>query len=236
MIEIGPHQFPTRDAAKAHIRALLARYAPGDLVDGEDHETLTDLTLRHPRAEEKVGAGIDRFRVVLGPYGKSRAYEILRRDGTGTDISFPKCVDGDPPHRTLVLRSLRLVVEPDVNALRQRLFRTLIGEDGRLPCELTGERLLPTEGHLDHIAPNTFLRLATLFLEAHGLDIDTVPLAPPRDGEIGRRLLEPDLAERFRAFHARVARFRFIAARENLSLGGRISDSGHRIPICENQN
>lgn len=236
MIEIGPHQFSTRDAAKAHIRALLARYAPGDLVEGEDHHTLMELTLRHPRADEKVGAGIDRFRVVLGPYGRSRAFEILRTDGTVTDISFPKCVDGDPPHRTLVLRSLRLVVEPDVNALRQRLFRELIGPDGRLPCELTGERLLPTEGHLDHIAPHTFLRLATLFLEAHGLDIDTVPLAPPRDGEIGRRLLEPDLADRFRTFHARVARFRFIAARENLSLGGRIADSGHRIPICENQN
>ena len=229
MIEIGPHQFPSRDAAKAHIRALLARYAPGDLVDGEDHETLMELTLRHPRADEKVGAGVDRFRVVLGPYGKSRAYEILRTDGTETDISFPKCVDGDPPHRTLVLRSLRLVVEPDVNALRQRLFRALIGEDGRLSCELTGARLLPTEGHLDHIAPHTFLRLATLFMTAHGLDIDTVPLAPPRDGEIGRRLLDPDLGEQFRAFHARIARFRFIAARENLSLGGRVADGGHRI-------
>jgi hypothetical protein len=229
MIEIGPHQFPTKDAAKAFIRSVLARYAPGDLVDGEDHETLMELTLRHPRADEKVGSGIDRFRVVLGPYGKSRAYEILRTDGTGTDISFPKCVDGDPPHRTLVLRSLRLVVEPDVNALRQRLFRALIGEDGRLPCELTGARLLPTEGHLDHIAPNTFLRLATLFLTAHGLDIDTVPLAPSRDGEIGRRLLDPDLGAQFRAFHARIARFRFIAARENLSLGGRIQDEGHQI-------
>jgi len=229
MIEIGPQQFPTKDAAKAHIRALLARYAPGDLVEGDDHATLMELTLRHPRADEKVGAGIDRFRVVLGPYGKSRAYEVLRTDGTETDISFPKCVDGDPPHRTLVLRSLRLVVEPDVNALRQRLFRSLIGPDGRLPCELTGERLLPTEGHLDHIAPHTFLRLATLFLEAHGLDIDTVPLAPPRDGEIGRRLLDPGLGEQFRSFHSRIARFRFIAARENLSLGGRVSDDGHRI-------
>lgn len=62
MIEIGPHQFPTREAAKAHIRSVLARYAPGELVEGEDHETLTELTLRHPRAAEKVGAGIDRFR------------------------------------------------------------------------------------------------------------------------------------------------------------------------------
>ncbi len=229
MIEIGTHQFPTRDAAKAHIRALLARYTPGDLVEGDDHETLTELTLRHPRADEKVGAGIDRFRVILGPYGRSRAFEILRTDGTGTDISFPKCVDGEPPHRTLVLRSLRLVVEPDVNALRQRLFRALIGEDGRIPCELTRARLLPTGGHLDHIAPHTFLRLVTVFLAAHGLDIDTVPLAPSRDGEIGRRLLDPDLGAQFRAFHARIARFRFIAARENLSLGGRFADDGYRI-------
>lgn len=43
MIEIGPHQFPTRDAAKAHIRAILARYAPGDLVEGEDHHTVQEI-------------------------------------------------------------------------------------------------------------------------------------------------------------------------------------------------
>lgn len=229
MIEIGPHQFPTQKAAKAHFRALFARYKPGDLVDGPDHEELMELTLRHPRAAEKIGAGVDRFRVVLDPRGRARAYEIIRYDGSVTDISYVKCVCGESPHRGLVLRSLRHAVEPDVSALRQRLFRDLIGPDGRLPCELTGARLLPTEGHLDHIAPHTFLRLATLFLEAHGLDIDRVPLAPPRDGEIGRRLLEPDLAERFRTFHARVARFRFIAARENLSLGGRVADGGHRI-------
>jgi hypothetical protein len=229
LIEIGPHQFPTKDAAKAYIRSILARYTPGDLVEGEDHKTLIELTLRHPRSAEKVGAGVDRFRVILGPYGRSRAYEILRSDGTKTDISFPKCVDGDPPHRTLVLRSLRFVVEPDVNALRQLLFRDLIGSDGRLPCEMTGARLLPTEGHLDHIAPHTFLRLVTMFLEAHGLDIDTVPLAPSRDGEIGRRLLDAQLADLFRSFHAHAARLRFIAARENLSLGSRIADEGHRI-------
>ena len=229
MIEIGPRQFPTQKAAKAHFRALFARYEPGDLVDGSDHEELMELTLRHPRAAEKIGVGVDRFRVILAPGGRARAYELIRRDRSTTDVSYVKCVCGEPPHRGLVLRALRQAVEPDVSALRQRLFRTLIGEDGRLPCELTGERLLPTEGHLDHIAPHTFLRLATLFLDAHGLDIDTVPLAPPRDGEIGRRLIEPDLADRFRAFHARVARFRFIAARENLSRGGRVTDEGHRI-------
>lgn len=229
MIEIGPHRFPTQRVAKAHYRALLARYEPGEMVSGPDHEELLELTRRHPRTAEKVGVGIDRFRVVLAPRGRARAYEVIRTDGSVTDISYVKCVCGEAPHRSLVLRSLRHAVEPDVNALRQRLFRALIGPDGRLPCELTGERLLPTEGHIDHVAPHIFLRLATLFLEAHGLDIDKVPLAPPRNGEIGRRLLDPDLVDMFRTFHARVARFRFISARENLSLGGGVPDEGHRI-------
>lgn len=229
MIEIGPHSFSTQKAAKAHFQALFARYRPGDRVLGADHDDLMDLTSLHPCAAEKIGPGIDGFRIVLAPYGRALAYEILRIDGSSTDISYLKCISGEAPRRTLVLQSLRRAIEQDMNILRQRLFRDHLGSDGRMACEATGERILPTQGHLDHIAPRTFNLLATLFLEGKGIRFEDVTLCNSEDGEVGRRISDVNLVWEFREYHARTARFRFVSAHENLSAGGRHSDAGHRI-------
>ena len=217
-IEIGGRCFATQDAAKVFVRAMLARYAPGDRVTDEDGAFLTVLLARHPCCEEKVGAGVDHFEVARVSRYSTKGFYLFRRDGSSTDFSFIRCVAGtEPSHKQHVSQAFRHVVREDIYAARERFFADYADASGRAPCAITGERITREQGHMDHLPPLTFEVLLVTFLCAIDRQIDEVQLAPSRDNQIGRDLAEPSLSVAFRAFHARTANLEFIKSELNLA-------------------
>jgi len=217
-IEIGACCFATQDAAKSFIRAMLARYAPGDRVSDKDAAFLTALLARHPCCDEKVGAGVDHFEVALVSRYSSKGFYLFRRDGSSTDFSYLRCVAGaEPSHKQLVSQAFRHVVRPDIYAARERFFAEHADASGHVTCAATGERITREEGHMDHVPPKTFEVILDAFLCSLDRHIDSVKLAPSRNHQVGRDLAEGWLGDAFRKFHRRMAELDFIKSELNLA-------------------
>lgn len=85
--------FFNQEEAKSHVRAILRRTGVGNFIEGEDKHFVLELIQRHPTAEEKIGSGIKSLQVVQNPWNRvAQGFDILRADGSRTDISFIKCI------------------------------------------------------------------------------------------------------------------------------------------------
>lgn len=217
MIEIGGHKFPNPTSAGAFFKAMLARYAPGDRVDAADFPVLLALLVRHPDAAHKIGCGIVAFEVRRN--GRTRGFWLIREDGTETDFSYPKCINGAPPVKRPVVQALRYIVSADVRAARDAKFADSVGN--RVPCAETGEMLNVWEGHMDHRPPRLFDVIVEEFLTQEGLAFEVIEIVTGRDGQMVPELVDRALGERFRDYHNRVADLAFVKASVNLSMGSR---------------
>ena len=92
-ITIGQRNFQTRNAADRFVEDLLYGQALKVAIPEPHHSFLTALISRHPRAQEKIGKGIDHFTVEYSVRGR-RCFCLTRVDGTTTDFSFYECVRG----------------------------------------------------------------------------------------------------------------------------------------------
>lgn len=90
-VTIGGTDFPRKGDALEHLRLMLWRYSPGDRVSDEDAEFLKAALPRHPEAAEKIGAGIDYFKVRSDEYGK-QCFWVVRTDETTDRFSYKALV------------------------------------------------------------------------------------------------------------------------------------------------
>jgi hypothetical protein len=91
-LTIGQRSFETREAAHRYVKDLLYSLPLKVAIQEPHHSFLRALVSRHPRAEEKVGKGIDHFTVEYSVRGR-RCFCLTRIDGTKTDFSLYQCVD-----------------------------------------------------------------------------------------------------------------------------------------------
>jgi hypothetical protein len=195
---------------RSKFQSILYKYKPGSEVsDPIDVDALAELLKGHPRYLEKVGAGIDHFEV--RQLWKYPGFWIVRVDGSETDFSYLKCLNPPASPRTNLSDALRWVVRGDI--MLQRSF--LKDDDGLIPCAVTGKRLKPGDGHMDHF-PKTFESIVRDFLETNSLQIDEIQIKPSEDGRIGSKLANTELAREFRAYHNQAATFRFVCPEINL--------------------
>lgn len=89
-------QFKTQTAATNFFKAMLAKYMPGDRVSDEDAKYLLELIERHEDFEEKKGAGVSHFEVMLNPEYQSKCFWVVRTDGTQDSFSAKHCVTNQP--------------------------------------------------------------------------------------------------------------------------------------------
>lgn len=85
--------FRTQKEANAFIRQLLNSQPLKVPMPEPHHSFLSALLVLHPRAAEKIGAGIKHFTVEPARRG-TRCFCLTRIDGTKTDFSTGKCVRG----------------------------------------------------------------------------------------------------------------------------------------------
>jgi hypothetical protein len=219
-IAIGTLQFNTQAQALAFFKAMLARYRPGDSIDAIDTVHLHHLIERHAEAAQKIGSGIVRFYVERTDKG-SCCFWLERTDGSRTDFSYISCIKAKP--KTLYqefAEACREAVADDLRAAKTAHFDRHGDENGRVPCDITGELLLPHESHLDHAHPMTFEVIVRGFLAAERVTPSRSILSGFQDQQFATTFTDPDRAQRFRDYHHQAAHLRIIQSGLNLSLGG----------------
>lgn len=206
---IGDFTFPSRKAAEESIKAILAGAALQTPLVGDEDALLRGLVACHPAAAEKIGPGIRHIDVRIIEYGQ-RGFWLTRVDGSSTDFSYRKALDGAPSHRTLVLGALRREIRGQVEQFRADYFAT----DPNPWCELTDQPLFNNpDSHVDHIRP--FVEIAEEWVRQAG-GWDRLETKPADDG-IGRILADRAAAVDWRGWHARHAHLRVIHRSANLA-------------------
>ncbi len=230
-VSIATREFDSRGDATAFFKEMLNRYEPGERVGDEDFLDLSALLERHHEYGQKVGVGIDHFEVIMTEHG-SQCFRVVRTDGTGTDFSYLTCVKGTPPsHKTEVSRGFRHAVRIDLFRARDKFFAEHKGDDGRVACAITKERITIDEGHMDHLPPMTFEVIVTTFLAGKGLGLDQVPISASADDQVFTNIADPNLQDEFRSFHAKVASLDFVKSTINLAQSSRERVKRSRIKI-----
>ena len=90
-LTIGQWSFETRKAADRFVKDLLYRQPLKMPIPEPHHSFVTALLSMHPRAEQKIGKGIDHFTVEHSVRG-GRCFCLIRIDGTKADFTFYECV------------------------------------------------------------------------------------------------------------------------------------------------
>lgn len=214
-IELGGEEFPTKDAAKKRIQAMLGGYQPGMIVNAFDSLILCDLVQRHPNAEQKIGAGIAGFRVIRNPeYPSSKCFALVRTDGSVTDFSYNECLRPTPPNQK-AKNGFRSAIMTDILQFKQSAFDEA---DGPLFCPFTGEKLGFAGAHVDHAPPDTFASLLERFLTMEGISLGSIEVKPSMDNSYLDRLADEALESRWVAFHNHYANLRIVSETANLSI------------------
>jgi hypothetical protein len=98
-LTIGQRSFETRNAAERFVEDLLYSQPLKVALHEPHHSFLRALLAMHPRADEKIGKGVDHFTVEYSVRG-GRCFCLTRIDGTKTDFTFYECVQGRRRGRT----------------------------------------------------------------------------------------------------------------------------------------
>ena len=230
-VELATNSFPNQATATEYFRAMLNRYRPGDMVSAEDSLQLSALLERHTEYDQKVGCGVDHFTVMMTEHG-TQCFRIIRKDGTGTDVSYLHCIKGRPPARKQeVTQAFRKAVRLDLFKARDKFIAQHRGSDGLVLCGLTGERIAPDEGHIDHKQPMTFEVIVSTFLQGRGLAFGDVPITNGKDEQVAPELTDAVLAEEFRRYHSGLATLEFVKASVNLAQSAKHRLKSGRIKI-----
>ncbi|SFU39359.1 DCL family protein [Nitrosospira multiformis] len=90
-VNVGSLAFARKGDADEFFKKMLYKYDLGDKVSADDAEHLTCLLAMHPRADDKIGVGVESFSVrTAADYG-TRCFWVNRIDGTTEDFSFRAC-------------------------------------------------------------------------------------------------------------------------------------------------
>lgn len=200
-LDLGGVLFESKKAATARVREILRTNPHGVPLAGADFEIVRALLDRHPRATEKVGAGVAAITVDRVEHG-SPGFWVHRVDGTLTDFSHRAAMTA-PSHATRVASALRRAVEDTVVGWKRDLFE----QTATVVCPLTGATLDRRHGHVDHVIP--FADLVDGWLRARRMTVDDIAVVSA-DGQAGPRFADPWLEQDWRDWHDRHARLRYI--------------------------
>jgi hypothetical protein len=215
---VGNEGFRTKEDALKRIRGILYAYEPGQTVSEDDAQFLLALLQMHQRASDKIGCGVAAFEVQLNPrIPKLRHFVIIRMDGSETDFSFIKCLKLPSP-KNIFRRTCRLAIAEQIIEFKASYYSQHQNDLGQIRCPLTGEWIIRTQAHVDHLPPLTFDTLVEDFITSRALNIDTVQITESEQGDIGTIFADSALAADWMAYHKEHACLRVVSAFANLSV------------------
>lgn len=213
-------EFKFQKDAIEYFKNILESYQNGQTIAGDDHDMLLALLKRHPEADQKIGCGVKRFYKDRTDMPTS-CFWIERNDGSKTDFSYRTAIS--TKGKTLkqeFLEACRAAVQDDLRRIKKQHFEKKSDQNGRVECDITGDKVAIYESHLDHKAPYTFEVLVNTFIGANNIEIKPEMLSIAEDAQFQTTLIDIELKDKFRRYHHKMAKLRIIKAELNLSLGG----------------
>jgi hypothetical protein len=213
---LGGVYFSTKAAAMQRAQNILHGTPHYVALEGDDTLFVRDMLDLHPCASEKIGVGVSYIDVVPTAY-RQEGFRVVRVDGTSDTFSYRICLKLKPsspagaPHWTMVAETFREAVRDQTFAVRDAAF----AQTPVLVCPITGDEFGEYDSAVDHIAPDTFDSLLRRFLEQEGLD-GSQAITDRINGSIFRRIKDPSVHVRWRAWHQKHARLRVLSKRGNL--------------------
>jgi hypothetical protein len=213
-------EFKFQKDAIEYFKSMLNRYRNGQTVVGDDHDILLALLERHPEADKKIGCGVNRLYKDKTDMPKS-CFWIERKDGSKTDFSYRTAIaaKGKSLYQKF-LQACRKAVQDDLWITKQKHFETFADQNGKVECDITGDKIAIYESHLDHRKPLTFQVLVNTFIAANDIEIKPEMLSMSEDAQFQTTIIDLDLKDKFRRYHHKMADLRLIKVKCNLSLGG----------------
>lgn len=232
-IVVGSKEFKFQKDALAFFKDMLNSSRTNKTIEGEGHDLLLAVLERHPEAPQKIGVGVERFYKAPTEMGTS-CFWIERIDGSKTDFSYITAVKakGKSLYQEFA-EACRNTVRGDLIKTKEVFFSKHSDEDGKVECEVSGERIAIYESHLDHKKPLTFQVLVNTFISANNITITKEMLSSPQDEQFETEFLDQNIKDGFKRYHHKVAQLRVINPKANLSLGGseRITKSKRPVEI-----
>lgn len=206
-----------KNTVKALCREMMTRYDDDQPIVGADAEFLKELLSSHPRADNKIGCGIQSFTVVRDDvWCNSRHFAIVRIDGSKVGFSYKVCIS-NKSHKQMVVKALRTAVVPQVLRAKSLAFE----ETPDLVCIFTGEALTRDNCHVDHAPPDTFASLVDRWMAKENLVFDQIPISPSKSNEYTNVLSQKEQLDSWLKFHLENARLRIISVEANLRIVGK---------------
>lgn len=210
MFWLGKYTYASKEELKGKLKSFLAESPDGLILHPILVEKLHELLLLHPRAEEKIGVGIQNFAVARNQRGSGKSFKIIRIDGTEERFSYKMCIEGQMvTNRAKVIEALRFAIKPQLLEFRQKVYLPIT-------CGISG-RIITThkELHIDHKIP--FWSLVQNFCLQKNIDLNI--LETEGNGE-NIRLVNKKIELEFQDFHRKHAELQVSLKEANLEKGG----------------
>ena len=165
----------------------------------------------HPKANEKIGNGIQEIWIERNPALHSGNRFIIKRlDNSACDFSYKYCLGKAlPTHYHRVREAMRNAIRPYIMSYRDRYFLKNQNAQGRCPCAISGKGILPCDSDVDHTTPITFYYLAQKFMQVYKIQyihIDVFCINPRAAIEI----LDKDIKKKWIVFHNKECKLRIV--------------------------
>ena len=203
---------------QTNVRTIAADAEIDEPLKGKRFRFMRDLFAYHPRAESKIGSGIETIVVRIATRNRNnREFWIKSLDSdVFTDISWPECLNATSSVSEF-RNACRLAVKPHTQAFADAAFANAV--NGKLRCPINGSRFDRDHAHVDHDDPWRFTKLVEAFIAQEQIDVDDVEYDGMEHGSTFVTLRDSALARRFITFHNRVAVLRVVSKAGNLSRG-----------------
>lgn len=146
-------------------KAILNDNQLGTIFDhsSEDYTFLLRIFQGHPEYQIKSGAGIVNVFIGKGVEFNTRCFFITRIDGSTSDISYIRSINGATTKISDIKCACRSAIEAIVADVRKKV---IFGVD---ICPISGDALTPDNTHIDHYNL-TFEELFTLWIKLQNID------------------------------------------------------------------
>lgn len=179
-----------------------------DILTLDDKKFLASIFINHPNWLEKRGVGVKDISRMRTPYGKI-GFQIIRKDGTSTDISFIESITPSSPLQK-IKRACRTACKSEILKFKSNI------NWGIDTCALSNEVLYNDNTDIDHY-DLTFNELFNLWIKDKDIKLLNNNLAKSKDNVFEDYFEDAEINEDFLKFHNKNSKLRAVTKNINRS-------------------
>jgi len=213
-IEINKIIFKNKKEAQEYARQILYNGPVGSLLNDSESEFMRAYFIYfHSNWKQKFGIGLKEFKRVKDHLtGRYKAFEVIRKDGSKTDISYIASKKNKINKMRDFKKALRDVIYPQILEYKLSILPKI---ESRVNCQISGISISRWDCHIDHFDP-TFEEIVQNFIVMENITNVDQLILQNKDNQYVPKIVDSELADRFYQYHLKVAKLRPLHQIENL--------------------